>query len=103
MVVGYITAAAVLIMANQVQNISGIPHPGASTFADVVMRSYQALPQIHGPTVALSLLTGAIFLALRRWFAKLPNVAITLVLASLIAVGIQHFGLSAGDPGRRDH
>ena len=92
-VVGYITAAAVLIIANQAQNTLGFRISGASTFADVVMRTAEALTQTRWPTVALSVLTAVIFLALRRWFNKLPNVALTLILASFAAIGFRQFGL----------
>jgi len=92
-VVGYITAAAVLIMANQMQNILGFKISGASTFAGTAMRTAEALPRTHWPTVVLSVLTAGIFILLRRWFAKLPTVAITLVCSSLLAVAFTHYGL----------
>jgi SulP family sulfate permease len=92
-VVGYITAAAILIIANQLQNTLGFKIHGTSTFADVIIRTAESLPQTHWPTVALSLLTAAIFIVLRKWFAKLPNVAATLILSSLVAVGFNQFDL----------
>lgn len=92
-VVGYISAAAVLIMANQVQNTLGFKISGASTFAGVVSRTIEALPRTQWATVLLSAITAVIFLILRRWFRKLPNVAITLVLSSFIAVAFTRFGL----------
>lgn len=93
-VVGYITAAAILIIANQLQNTLGFKIHGASTFAGVVVRTADSISETQWPTVALSILTAAIFIVLRKWFAKLPNVAITLVLSSLVAVGFNHFGLA---------
>jgi SulP family sulfate permease len=92
-VVGYITAAAILIIANQLQNTLGFKIHGVSTFAGVVVRTAESISETQWPTVTLSLLTAAIFIILRRWFAKLPTVAITLVLSSLMAVGFGHFDL----------
>jgi len=92
-VVGYITAAAILIIANQLQNILGFRIHGASTFADVIARTAESISRTQWPTVGLSLLTTIIFIVLRKWFAKLPNVAITLVLSSLVAAGFDHFDL----------
>ncbi len=92
-VVGYITAAAVLIIANQLQNTLGFKIHGVSTFAGVVIRTAESISETRWPTVALSLMTAAIFIVLRMWFAKLPNVAITLVLSSLVAVGFGYFDL----------
>jgi SulP family sulfate permease len=92
-VVGYITAAAILIVANQLQNTLGFKIHGVSTFAGVVVRTAESISDTQWPTVTLSLCTAAIFIILQRWFAKLPNVAITLVLSSLVAVGFGHFDL----------
>lgn len=87
-ITGYITAAAALIIANQVKKALGFEFPEgiqATTFFDVVGTTAQHIGETHLPSLGLSLVTLLIFLSIRRVSKKLPNVAITLALSSLIA------------------
>jgi len=78
-IVGYISAAAVLIMANQVRNIAGISVGDAATLYGVIKATLAELPHTHWPTLAVSAATAATYLLLTRLFPRLPNVALTLV------------------------
>ncbi|MBL4576708.1 MAG: SulP family inorganic anion transporter, partial [Opitutaceae bacterium] len=91
-IVGYITAAAILIMANQLQHTLGFRISGASTFINVIQKTVEKLPSTHFPTLLLSLLTAATFILLKRFFKSLPNVGITLILMSLVGFGMHEFG-----------
>lgn len=85
---GYITAAASLIIANQIKKTLGFefaPGERASTFFEVLGATFRHIGQTHWPSLGLSIATLAIFLILQRISKKLPAVAITLVLSSLIA------------------
>lgn len=99
-VTGYITAAAIYIIVNQIRKVLGYTEftlePG-STFFDVIWKTFASLPQTHLPTLALSCATAAIYLMLSRLFPRLPNVANTLVIMSLMALGLNHF--LAANPG----
>lgn len=87
-VTGYITAAALLIIANQVKNVVGIEfNPGekASSFVEVVYLTWKNIHAINPPSVLLSLVAFSVFLLLNKSLKTLPNVAITLVLMTMIA------------------
>lgn len=90
-VTGYISAAAFLIMANQIKTALGFrfsEDEEATNFFEVCYFTIKHLPETHLPTVVLSVITALIYILLRRYFRELPNVAITLVLVALIALGI---------------
>lgn len=84
-ITGYITAAALLIIANQIPKALGLSlERKAATFYDAVQLISQSLDTISGPTVAVSLATGALFAGLNKKFRALPNVAICLVVVSIL-------------------
>ncbi len=90
-VTGYITAAALLIIAGQIKNVIGVrfaPGEQAITFVDKVYYTVKHLPEFHHEAVILSLLTLGLYWLLRRFRPSWPNVAITLVLVSAAAAGL---------------
>jgi len=87
-ITGYITAAAALIIANQIKKALGFEFAEgvqATTFFEVVGTTAKSIDKTHLPSLGLSVVTLAIYLAVRRVSKKLPSVAITLALSSLIA------------------
>ncbi len=88
-VTGYITAAAIYIIFNQLKKTLGfeITLPEGSTFVTVIWLTVKSLPLTHWPTLVISILTASIYWTLQKWFKSLPNVAITLILLSAIAFG----------------
>lgn len=112
-ITGYITAAAALIIANQIKKALGFElgeGVQATTFFEVVGATAKSIDKTHLPSLGLSLVTLAIYFAVRRVSKKLPSVAITLALSSLIAFFAQriepslqvqlmpHFNLSDWGP-----
>lgn len=93
-VTGYITAAAVLIIANQLDSVMGFEIKGASTFYTVIRETIQSLNQIDMGTLSLSGVTLVIYFSMIRFFPMLPNVAITLVTSSLLGMGFEKYGYS---------
>ena len=90
-VIGYITAAACLIVANQMKKMLDVTlTEPATTFVEVVVFTIKHAPEASGASILLSLISLAIYIFLRKKFPKLPNVAITLVSCSFIA----HFGFT---------
>lgn len=87
-VTGYITAAAIYIIVNQLKKALGFEFtlPDNSTFLTVVWLTLKSLPYTHWPTLVLSILTFILYRALDRKFKPLPNVAITLILMSALTV-----------------
>lgn len=89
-VTGYITAAAFYIIINQLAKVLGfsLELPEGSTVLTVVFMTLGSLAQTHWPTVLLSVVTFGMYWVLKRQFGNLPNVAITLVVMSLVAAGL---------------
>tara|TARA_B110000208_G_scaffold66130_2_gene85775 strand:+ start:12763 stop:14583 length:1821 start_codon:yes stop_codon:yes gene_type:complete len=85
-ITGYITAAALLIIANQIPKVLGLslPRKGA-TFYDSIILIASSIQTIHWITVGISLFTVVMYVWLNRFFKALPNVAICLITLSLLA------------------
>jgi len=84
-ITGYITAAALLIITNQIPKALGLEMPGkGATFYESVMLMYQSINTVHWATVGVSLVTAALFFALNKKFKSLPNVAISLLAISAL-------------------
>ncbi len=90
-VTGYITAAAVLIIANQVKNVLGITFAEGEeprTFLQVVVTTASHVfdGEITRPdSLLFGILTAVIFYGLNWKLKALPNVAITLVIMSVVS------------------
>lgn len=85
-ITGYISAAALLIIANQVPKALGLTlESKAATFYDSVLLSSRALSSITWNTVGVSLATALLFIGLNKKFRSLPNVAICLVVISALS------------------
>jgi SulP family sulfate permease len=83
-ITGYITAAALLIITNQIPKSLGLEMPGrGATFLETTGMMLSVIDTVHWPTLGVSLATGALFVLLDRKFHALPNVAICLVAISL--------------------
>jgi SulP family sulfate permease len=85
-ITGYITAAALLIIANQIPKVLGLslPRKGA-TFYDSIILIASSIETVHWITVGISLVTVVLYVWLNRFFKALPNVAICLITLSLLA------------------
>jgi len=87
-VIAYVTAAALLIIANQVKNILGIHYADgedASTLVDICVLSVKHFSQIHWEPTVTAILSLLVLCPLKRFFPKLPAEAIVLaVLSTLI-------------------
>ena len=86
-ITGYITAAALLIITNQARSVIGVSFelPPGTTMVGVIRLTFEHLNQIDLPSVILSAVTVLILVVLNRKFRTLPNVAMTLIIASLVA------------------
>lgn len=87
-VVGYITGAAVLIVANQLQHVLGIEPPeipdahGPKTFFTIVQGLAAEVHHTRWQPATLAAATFAVWFLLQRKFRRLPVFALTLVIAS---------------------
>ncbi|WP_018292056.1 SulP family inorganic anion transporter [Verrucomicrobium sp. 3C] len=85
-VIGYITGAAFLIIANQAHHMLGVSIPEVSTFTDIVIQTILHAGQAQWPSVLLSVLTFLVWWLLKTALPKLPAVALALFLVSLLAL-----------------
>jgi SulP family sulfate permease len=86
--VGYISGAAVLIMANQLKPFLGLTNhvsgDASSTFVGLVLGLAWALPHTHWVSLLIGCTTLLVFMALRRWRPTWPAFAVALVISSVI-------------------
>ncbi len=82
-ITGYITAAALLIITNQIPKSLGLELAGkGATFYESAVLMSQAIHTVHWATVAVSVVTAILFFLLNKKFKSLPNVAICLLAIS---------------------
>lgn len=93
-ITGYITAAALLIIANQTPKILGLELAGkGASFYDSLTLMIAAIDTVHWLTVSISLASAVLYAVLNRFFKALPNVAICLITLSIltaVTVGDDH-------------
>ncbi|MEM1442823.1 MAG: SulP family inorganic anion transporter, partial [Verrucomicrobiota bacterium] len=95
-VVGYITGAAVLIIANQMRHILGVELPdtvsdGPKTFFTIVQGTAAEFTHLQWQPVLLSVATFLVWFLLRKKLPRLPVFAITLVLISTFYYFLHRF------------
>lgn len=93
-VTGYVSAAALLIIVNQLKPALGIDAPRAATFLDSVIVSFQHIGSFSPAALTLSAATILVALALKRWFKAVPYVAVTLALAATAAWFAPRYGIT---------
>lgn len=85
-ITGYITAAALLIITNQIPKTLGLEMPGkGATLLESVSLMIPAMDTLHATTLGLSLATAALFVLLNWKLKALPNVAICMIALSLVS------------------
>lgn len=93
-IIGYITGAALFIVSKQLHNVLGIPKLEGAFFYNAVWNAVVYLPQTHLPTLVVSLLTFCLLIVFRYGVPKLPGVAMTLAIMSVLAYFEDHFWVS---------
>ena len=92
--VGYVTGAAVLIMANQSKHLLGIAYEvdqfRARSFIGLADAMARSLHAAAWQPILIGGFTLLLFLSLRRWKPKWPSQVIVLVLASAIFGTLHH-------------
>ena len=85
--VGYISGAAVLIVANQLKPFLGlakfISDDSSSTFVSLLFALIKALPQTHWVSVLIGGVTLAVFVVIRKWRPRWPSFALALLVSSV--------------------
>ena len=90
---GFTSAAALIIAANQISNLSGIPIERNTQIQNIAVEGLNSINQYNQPTILIGLVTIVIigFLSKVKTKIKLPSALITVVL-SIICV--KWFGLN---------
>ena len=91
-IVGYISSAAVLIIVNEVKNLTGIAVPREATLFGVLSATVVRLGSTHWATAAVSAATAVTYLLLRRFLPKLPNLALAMVASIGFGIAAQKLG-----------
>jgi len=89
-IIGYITAAALLIIANQAHHLIGTKTASAGSFFEVVKRTLETVGVTNLAALALGAGTFGLLVFFRK-FPKWPGAALSLVLASLLGIGLAQF------------
>ena len=86
-ITGYISAAALLIVANQIPSILGIkPNRDLGTsFVDLFTHVVGNFHNVSVSQLLLGLITTTVFIALQKFSKASPNVAITLIICSILS------------------
>lgn len=86
--VGYISGAAVLILANQTMHLLGvegwIDKDEATSFIGLVMGLVRALPHVDWVSLGIGVMTLLIYYGLMKWKPKWPVFAIALIISSAL-------------------
>ncbi len=96
-VVGYISGAAILIVANQMRHLMGID-PGSSgiehgpkTFFTIMQATLAKAGETQWQPLALGLITFTFWIVLSKFFRKLPVFAISLLVMSGAYAALKHY------------
>lgn len=92
-IIGYITAAALLIIVNQLSTILGTPRTHAVTFFEVIIQNMQNWTHISMVSILMAVLTGLIYMTFRSYSKFVPAVALTLMSVSILAFFLNFLGL----------
>jgi len=93
-VTGYITAAAFLIIVNQLKTVLGMTVPRSGTFIESLIILARNVGSAQWESLAVALATFAIYYPLKRWGRGLPAVALTLVLVATGTYFLAPMGLT---------
>ncbi len=92
-ITGYVTAAGFLIIVKQSPHVLGIEIEGSGTFLLTLQEILQSSGMTQWPILLFSALTPLIHFTLRRINPRLPSLALTIVLSTLLSILLQRWGL----------
>lgn len=92
-IVGYLTGAALLVIATQAPQLLGVTliRPGESApsaFFAVLARLLRELPQTQWPPLVLGLATTGLYLLLKKWRPGWPNFGLVLITMTALGQGM---------------
>lgn len=81
---GFVSAAAVLIVASQLKTLLGLNMPRTAYLYDTVRESLRYLDTLHWPTAAMGVTTLLVLLAGKRLLPRLPIMLLWIVVVTLL-------------------
>lgn len=85
-VIGFTNAAAIIIATSQLSKLFGVTVFKANHHYETVWRVIQAaMEHTHMPTLAMSVLSLAILILIKKYFEKIPNVLVAVAATTLIS------------------
>jgi len=91
-ITGYITAAAFLIIVNQLNNVLGLEVAKSGTFFGSCRNTLAAIAETHWPTLAFAAATIAVYFLIKKLLRFLPAVAGTLLIMTITGVWLSGRG-----------
>lgn len=92
-ITGYITAAACLIIINQLKTVLGLEVARAGTLIESLFNLVKGIDGVQWSACFVGLATIAIYLPLKRYARGLPTVALTLVAVGALCAFLKRYGL----------
>jgi SulP family sulfate permease len=92
-ILGFMNAAAIIIVLSQLDMLLGIPKGRSDSFMKDIWEMFTYLPQTHLPTLAMSVFALALMLAMKKIkVLSKPSVLIAVVITTLVsfAIGFAH-------------
>jgi len=90
-VIGFTAGAAILIFTSQMQYITGIVVPKGESFLHTWIDLYQGIEGFNTFLFTIALLTLLTAIATKKWFPKLPNLLMGMIVGSLVALIFKNF------------
>ncbi len=94
-VLGFTAAAAIIIATSQLGKLFGVePGPTEHHYETVWQSVLLAVESPHWPTISITLLALVVIVAVKRYYAKLPNVLIAVAATTLVSwvIGFEQAG-----------
>ena len=94
-ITGFTAGAAILIVESQLKNLLGLDVPRSDSSWQMLSNIIQNIDQTNLYALGVGLATFLFFFILKKWFPRLPNMLVALILGSLLAffLGAEHEGI----------
>ncbi|MDD5770283.1 MAG: SulP family inorganic anion transporter, partial [Candidatus Gracilibacteria bacterium] len=90
-VIGFTAGAAILIVTSQMKSIFGIKMPSGTHFLETWKIIFENVYNFNLYTIIVGISTLIIAIFVKKYFKKIPNLLIALILGSLIAYYLHFF------------
>ncbi len=87
-ILGFTSAAAIIIGLSQLNKLFGLPLGRSDFFLGDVWQMLRQLPDTHLPSLAIGLGALAVMWAFRRWLPRWPGVLVAVALGTAVSWGI---------------